>query len=159
MATDVNPVTDSEVRRLILVVCSPYSKSEDYHQAMSKLVELNKLTDDLYARAILQRTYRRKAQCNAVVSHRVRQLTREWQGARSRHETESSFEDWIVGKSVGKVQQGWLVVDVDGRFITVMERRHAEQMLFRTIHGQFKLAYDARTCEMLVCTFTCRHKE
>lgn len=154
MTSETKEMTDNEARRLINVVCSPYTTAEEYHLSMSRLVEGKRLTDEIYSLAIQQRTYRQAAQCNVAVTTDVRQLVKEWQQARSNRETEDDLANWIIGKPVGSVKQGWLHVEMNGQPVPIMECRHAEKMSFQMIDGHFRLTYDATTLAMTVDAFT-----
>lgn len=155
MATQIERAAKAEVLRLATVACCQYSNPNDYHKAMSRLKELSELTDNIVERARLGRFLRWKAMCNTVVSQKVREYRYRWLGLSAQRETEDRFEEWLMGKPIGVLQDGMLVIDSAGEMMPVMDRTQAEWMEFQTLGGRFRLACDTKAGVMIVSTFQC----
>lgn len=153
VVTQTERATKAEIQRLTAVVCSRYSSAHDYECAIVKLRELGGITDEIDQQATHGRILRWKDQCNSVLSQKVREYRYAWSELSAQHETDVRFEDWLIGKTVGVLQDDILVVDLAGKTIPVMRRTQAELMEFQLLYGRFRVACTADGKEMVISSF------
>lgn len=142
------------INRLARIVLCKYSTTADYERAMSILIDLGLYDGALRYAATQARVQRWQRQCNTVVSQKERQYSETWFRLKLHKETDEKLEDWIIGKSVGVMQRGLLVVTLNDVAIPVMPKEYAQLMTFYSFDGKFTLVCDDATDEMMIATFT-----
>jgi hypothetical protein len=157
VAISTDKLTGDRVRQIIKVVQSSYTEPADFERAKEVLLALGIYVEDMRIRAERGRFDRWRWQCNAIVSHVERIHSKEWFDAKTRTEDVQKdvwkLEDWILGKTIGHVQKGELVVELNGEGIPVMLREHAEVMKFWSLDGTFTLKYDDVAKTMIIGSF------
>lgn len=153
MAISTDKLTGDKIEQIIKVVQSTYTEPADFERAKEVLSALGIYVEDMRIRAERGRFDRWRWQCNAVVSHVERIHSEEWFLMKPTPEGKQKLEDWIVGKTIGPVQKGELVVELNGEPIPVMMRQHAEAMEFWSLDGIFTLKYDGAAKTMVIGSF------
>lgn len=120
---------------------------------MRLLAGYSALTEDVEREAELLRMRRWWQQCNTVVSQKERALSSEWFFLAVHKEIDDELEDWIVGKTIGTVQNEMLVVELNGSNIPVMRHNYASMMPFESFDGIFTLKRNDDSCSMTIGTF------
>jgi hypothetical protein len=114
---------------------------------MRLLAGFSALTEEVRQEAELLRMRRWWQQCNTVVSQKERLLSGEWFLLAVHKETTAKLEDWIVGKTIGAIQNQRLTVELHGNTIPVMRHEYASMLPFESFDGFFTLkrSEDGRT--------------
>lgn len=154
MATQLDTIATETIKRLVRTVSSRYTESADYQRAKSILTGMGLYDDTLRYTAAQARFERWRRQCNAVVSQRERYYSNQWLQLKTHNETDEKLANWIIGKSIGSIQNGMLVVVLRGVSIPTMPKEYAEVATFYSLDGKFTLACNDDMSAMAIDAFT-----
>ncbi|MET0979907.1 MAG: hypothetical protein ABWX90_01470 [Candidatus Saccharimonadales bacterium] len=151
-----NTITAEVIQRLVRAVINRHTETRDYERAKVALIALGLYDEAIERIAVAARIERWRRQCNAVVAYKERVHSDEWFQLKIDKQTEEKLEDWIIGKSIGVIKEGMLIVVANGVSIPVMPKEYAEIVVFDSFDGVFKLAYADDTNEMVISQFVRR---